>query len=242
MYLWVAHNSIKWWYHIKRLLLYHFEEGHATTYFSKSRKINLKQHENYEEQQNNGLWTFKFCQTRWVVSFSSQLGTEKQHLLWKLKCLIKPNYVPFLQITVNKLSSNLQARMKCSKPAGNGWGTPFWGTARGCSSFECTPYIRIPLWLWFVILYIHNPAKALMHYRLLLFRQEVFTSMHYFLIYIMARPVYFDSASWKCHLLRDRKWRTGSGYIILPNSCYFSGYYLFSYIWVLTCYLTLQTS
>ena len=35
-----------------------FFEGHPTTYFSKRRKISLKRHYNYEEQQHNGFWTF----------------------------------------------------------------------------------------------------------------------------------------------------------------------------------------
>ena len=36
-------------------------EGHPTTYFSKSGKINLNQLNNYEEQQYNGFRTLKFC-------------------------------------------------------------------------------------------------------------------------------------------------------------------------------------
>ena len=62
------------------------------TYFSKSCKITIKQHYDYERQQNNGFWTlafnkkvFTFSKQAGLFSFSSQLGTENEHILRKLK-------------------------------------------------------------------------------------------------------------------------------------------------------------
>ena len=67
-------------------------EGHPTTYFSKSCRINLKQHYNNKEPQNIGFWmliflekVFLFSKQLGCFSLSSQLGTEKEHLLRKLK-------------------------------------------------------------------------------------------------------------------------------------------------------------